>query len=300
MNTTGQTVNPTPDGASIGELVLNGMGSLSSAERRVARALLAAYPIAGLETVAKLASRANVSGPTVVRFVAKLGFGGYPEFQEALHEEVHARISSPANLLPRQPIDRDGVLASIEAEAHNAIGRTFAQLPRDEFQRALDLLADGSRTALFTGGRYSQVLAFTLFENLHSMRPRCRLVGSGPVPRLDELIDVKRGDVVAVFDFRRYQPATLAFARGAAARGAAIVLITDPWLSPIASVAECVLPASVDAASPFDSFVPAMAVIEAIVAGVSLILGPKVEARFEQLDAARSVADQLPDGSALS
>jgi hypothetical protein len=40
-----------------------------------------------------------------------------------------------------------------------------------------------------------------------------------------------------------------------------------------------------------------MAVIEAIVAGVSLILGPKVEERFEQLDAARSVADQISDGS---
>ena len=46
--------------------------------------LLASYPIAGLESVARFAERAHVSPPTVTRFITKLGFRGYPEFQETL------------------------------------------------------------------------------------------------------------------------------------------------------------------------------------------------------------------------
>src|SRR2546428_11011561 len=79
----------------VGELVRQRLDSLSPAERRLARALLASYPIAGLESVARFAERAGVSPPTVTRFITKLGFRGYPEFQEALRHEVHARVSSP-------------------------------------------------------------------------------------------------------------------------------------------------------------------------------------------------------------
>ena len=65
--------------------------SLTNAERRAARALLARYPTAGMETVAHFAERAGVSGPTILRFIAKLGFEGYADFRSALREELEAQ-----------------------------------------------------------------------------------------------------------------------------------------------------------------------------------------------------------------
>ena len=56
------------------------LGRLTPTERRPALALLANYPVAGLETVAQFAARANVSGPTILRLIAKLGFDSYPNF----------------------------------------------------------------------------------------------------------------------------------------------------------------------------------------------------------------------------
>src|ERR1051325_6002989 len=79
----------------VGELVRQRLDSLSPAERKLARVLLASYPIAGLESVARFAERAGVSAPTVTRFITKIGFRGYPEFQEQLRQEVQARLSSP-------------------------------------------------------------------------------------------------------------------------------------------------------------------------------------------------------------
>jgi DNA-binding MurR/RpiR family transcriptional regulator len=63
------------------------MPQFTPSERRVARALLANYPVAGLSTVADLAGLASVSSPTVLRLLARLDFTSFAEFQRALRDE---------------------------------------------------------------------------------------------------------------------------------------------------------------------------------------------------------------------
>jgi Transcriptional regulators len=58
---------------SIAETIRQGLGLLTPTERKPALALLANYPVPGLEPVAQFAKRAGVSGPTILRLVAKLG-----------------------------------------------------------------------------------------------------------------------------------------------------------------------------------------------------------------------------------
>lgn len=74
------------------------LGELSPAERKVGRVMLAGYPAAGFETIATIAERAAVSAPTVLRFVGRLGFRGYPDFQAALRTELDERSASPLSL----------------------------------------------------------------------------------------------------------------------------------------------------------------------------------------------------------
>src|SRR5947208_10075673 len=93
--TTGARSPPHAGPATLADRVVASMASLSDAERRAARALLARYPTTGMETVALFADRARVSGPTILRFVAKLGFAGYPEFRRALREEMEAQAENP-------------------------------------------------------------------------------------------------------------------------------------------------------------------------------------------------------------
>src|ERR1700752_828757 len=115
----------------VGELVRQHQASLSPAERKLARVLLASYPIAGLESVARFAERAGVSPPTVTRFITKLGFRGYPEFQEALRQEVQARLSSP---LARYAVDDSG------APAGSAVGEAL-DASRHNLQATFDLVS---------------------------------------------------------------------------------------------------------------------------------------------------------------
>ena len=64
-------------------------------------ALLRQYPVAGLETVARLADAAETSGPTVLRLVTRLGFDGFALFQQALLGDVADRTASPLIQLDR-------------------------------------------------------------------------------------------------------------------------------------------------------------------------------------------------------
>src|SRR3954469_7495861 len=73
---------------------------LTPAELRVAQTLLGDYPAAGLQPIARLADAANVSPPTVLRLVTKLGFDGYPRIQAALRAELSARTSGPLHDYP--------------------------------------------------------------------------------------------------------------------------------------------------------------------------------------------------------
>ncbi len=86
---------------------------------------------------------------------------------------------------------------------------------------------------------------------------------------------------------RRYQKDTIALTRAAKARGATIVLVTDPWLSPIADIADHVLTVDVEAPSPYDSMVPCVALVEGLVAAVVAKMGKTTRRRIAHLESLR-------------
>jgi DNA-binding MurR/RpiR family transcriptional regulator len=262
------------------------MDELSTAERKVARTLLATYPAAGLESAADLAKRAKVSTPTVLRFVTRLGYEGYPDFQRVLIHEVHERMGSPLEQFDEQEARRSGqqFLPYVASTFVTTVKDTFDHIPRHDFLRAVELLADGRHRLRLVGGRFSHVLAEYLAAHLHIVRGDVVCLSAGDMSRAGALLDASRRDVFVIFDYRRYQPSTFELAGTAAAAGATIVLLTDQYLSPIADIAEAVLPARVDAPSPFDSLVPAMALVESLVAGVSDKLGPAARKRVRHLE----------------
>ena len=271
----------------VGEVVRQRLDSLSPAELRLARVLLASYPIAGLESVARFAERASVSPPTVTRFITKLGFRGYPEFQESLRREVQSRLSSPLARYRDEP-KRDSVVNdALEVSTHN-LRATLGLLSDRDVKEAVKLLADVRRRIMILGGRVSAPLARYLAGQLHLLRPGVGLVDAERSAPAQQLIDMRKTDVLIVFDYRRYQPDTIECARVASSRGCDVILFTDPWLSPASAFARQVLVTSVETVGPFDSLVGAMAVVEALIAAVLGELGARAEMRMQSLERLRA------------
>ncbi|WP_051342197.1 MurR/RpiR family transcriptional regulator [Pseudonocardia spinosispora] len=276
----------TPITATVAERTRRGLAQLSHSELKVARALLAAYPAAGLETVAQFAKRAHVSAPTVLRFLTQLGFGNYREFQDTLIREVHEEMGSPLRQITAAdggPGERGGTSAAAKHYSE-VLTSSFDALPDAEFDRAVALLSDPRMHLHLLGGRFSQVLADYLAFHLVLIRSSVRGVPEAELERMTMLLELGQRDVLVLFDYRRYDQEMVLFAHEAAARGAHVVLFTDPWMSPIAQVAEIVLPSRVEAPSPFDSLVPAMAVVETVVAAVTEELGEAARTRLRAIE----------------
>jgi DNA-binding MurR/RpiR family transcriptional regulator len=286
--------------ASIAEKIRQRLGDLSPSERRVARTLLTGPPTIGLESSVRLARFAGVSGPTVSRFIAQLGFSSYAAFQRALHEEIAARVMSPIEVYRlHQEADRSAdVLGASARSLGEAVAASVSGLDPQEFRRAVSLLADGGRQVLVTGGWFSQLLAGYLHSVLRELRAGVRLVGPSASDRAGAIADVGKRDTLVAFDFRRYERDTLEIAKAAHAAGARILLVTDPWLSPVADIADAVLTAQVTGPAPFQSLTPALAVAETLITSAVDALGEPGRDRFVRFgEIAELWVHPWPDGA---
>ena len=262
------------------------LSELTHAERKVARTLMADYPVGGLDPVAKLAAAAGVSPPTVVRLVAKLGFDGYAEFQQSLKSEVSVRLSSPLQMHAERPgAGREGALPRAERLLCDGIRSSFARLPPGEFEQAVRLLADPRRSVTLIGGRFSTMLAEYLAAHLRILRSRVQVLSAAGPDRVSSMLDVGRRDVLVAFDYRRYQHDTVRLAVTAKDQGATLVAFTDPYLSPLAARADVILTSSVASPSPFDALTPAVALVEAMISALVDRLGDAPRSRMARYDA---------------
>ncbi|MBO1901804.1 MurR/RpiR family transcriptional regulator [Leucobacter weissii] len=281
----------------LAEVLKKSYEGLSPAERRVSRALLADYPVAGLEPVNRLAERANVSAPTVLRLLSKLGIGSYPDMQKMLHGEIAARTSSPATMYGQSDATRDGAADHSQRVIEQGIAATFSGLAVEDFSSIVMLLATTKRRVWTTGGRFSRLLAEYLSMHLRHLRPNVTHVPTSQQERAFALLDIGAKDVVVAFDYRRYQESTVEFMRQSKAQKATTVLITDPWLSPAARHSDYLLSNAVAAASPFDSITPGFALVETLIASLVDALGIDPVDRVRRYDA---IEDLLNDQSSTA
>ncbi len=267
----------------LSEKIRQRLGGLSPSGRRVALALLSGPPTIGLESSARLAQHAGVSGMTVSRFVAQLGYPSYAAFQSALRDEIAARVMSPAEVYRHHQVAHSSgdLVSASAATAVDSVVHSVLQLSPADFQRATSLLADTGRRVLAFGGWFSYLLASYLAAVLQQIRPHVRAVPPVASERAAALAEIGKKDVAVVFDFRRYEEDTLELARVAHTASARIVLITDPWLSPVTETADAVLRAQISGPSPFASLTPTLAVVETLITAVTDALGEEGQRHME-------------------
>src|SRR5690606_22364879 len=136
-----------------------------------------------------------------------------------------------------------------------------ARIPNSEFEAVCALLARGRGGCHLFGGRFTDAIAAYMEAHLRLIRPGVRRLDGRPASRADQLLDIRAGDVVVVFDVRRYDPQLLETAAGLAARRAVLVLVTDGWLSPVARHAKLVLPCETGVDRIWDSNLALFAIV---------------------------------------
>ncbi|RDD61934.1 MurR/RpiR family transcriptional regulator [Ferruginivarius sediminum] len=277
--------------STVAEVLRSQFNTLTRAERQLADVLLAHYPVAGLSSITGLAKKAQVSTPTVARLVKKIGFSGYPDFQASLRSELEATISSP---IAKHDQWAEGapdthILNRFAEASMTNLQRTLSRLDTDRFDAVAGLLADPERGIYLAGGRITHSLAEYLFTHLQVIRGGVTLATShaGSWPHI--LLNMQEGDVLIVFDVRRYENNLVRFAELASERGVIVVLFTDQWGSPTAKHARHVFSCRIEAPSAWDSSVVMMMISEALIAAVENL---RWEATRERMNDLETLFDQ--------
>jgi DNA-binding MurR/RpiR family transcriptional regulator len=268
---------------------------LTPAEHKAARVLLDNYPLIGLESLGKVAASAKVSHPTVLRFVNKLGYDGYPAFQSALRTELKSRLQSPLSKKTKHDLrgDAPDFLQNFADTICSNVQQGIGSLPRQQFESVLAMLADPSQSIYLLGGRITDAIAQYFYMHLRVLRSGVNQITGPSISWPDYLFDLDSTKRLIVFDVRRYQPDVIQFAQEAARRDCRVVLFTDQWLSPIASVAKDVFIAHIDVPSNWDSMSAMMAQVEALIAALNYRDWPRLEPRMQEHEAVRMHYQQI-------
>jgi DNA-binding MurR/RpiR family transcriptional regulator len=279
----------------VAEMIRRRLEQLTPMERNAAVILLGNYPVPGLQTVAQFAKQADVSNPTILRLIAKLGFNAYADFQQRLRDELEARLRSPLTK-DVSPLDGKGLgelpsFAKYWQSLSSAMAASMHLIRPSEFDGAIALLADGGRPVTILGGRLTSSLALQAYLHLRELRSGVTLIDSQTATWPEHLLDVSPSHTYLMFDIRRYQNDVVRMGQEAASRGAKIILVTDEWLSPLSAVAEHVFALRTAVNSNWDSFAPISALIEAMIARLSTLRWPEVKARMEELESIRRNLD---------
>jgi DNA-binding MurR/RpiR family transcriptional regulator len=215
---------------------------LQPAEQRVAATVLDDPAAAASLSIQALATQANTSTATVLRFCRSVGAEGYPQLRLALAGAAAAE----AALEPQQPagdIDAadslDQVIAKIVHNEARALAETGAQLDRFALRTAVDAIA-GARRIDVVGIGASGLVALDLQQKLH----RIGLMAFGWTDVHAALTAVALtgpSDVLVAISHSGTTTDVLEPVALATARGATTVGLTNFGGSPLATAAGVVL-----------------------------------------------------------
>jgi DNA-binding MurR/RpiR family transcriptional regulator len=252
------------------QLVADRRDDLTPAERRVAEVVVSDPESVAFGTVASIARMAGASGATVVRLAARLGYDGFGALQDAVQADLARRLR-PATERIREPSPGDTVGRVLQASLE-AVHGTLDVVDRAAFAAAVARLARRSSAVWIVCGDASDGIGRHAVDGLAMLRPGVQRVGGSPVRVAALSARVASGDVVVALDLRRYDRWLLDWVERAAAAGAGLVVLTDSAVSPLARAAregDQVFVVAAESAGPFDTYVGALALFDALIAGVA-------------------------------
>ena len=262
------------------------MDELTPSERQVASVLLKDYPVAGLQSITRLASASAVSTPTVIRMARKLGFDGFVDMQEALREELAAQIKKPISKHDawHEEAGQEHTINRFAGAVTANLRHTLERLDMATFDAVAALLADAARPVYLAGGRITRSNADYFYNHLQIIRPNVSLLSQSANVWPQYLLDMNDASVLILFDIRRYEKDLQKLASLARERGSTIILFTDQWGSPIGKLADHSFNVMVEAPSAWDSTIAIMFIVEALIAEVQNNSWDSTRERIEELE----------------
>lgn len=257
----------------------------SSAERAVARHIIANYTTLPFETAQSLADKAGVSEITVGRFARKLGYRNFKalksELRDSSSEAIPWLIGDELAEFVRSERAPDGLEASLQREIHS-LAEVHKLTETPAWKEAAALLAR-SRTVHVAGFQTERGIAMLLANHLQFMRDGVRLVDLTAGNYADVFASEDEDRCLVVIDIRRYSRQSYLIAEQASQHGVPLIVLTDKFCDWAPRFTPLVIAVPTQTGMFWSSPVALVCAVNLMVNSVIKAIGPAVEQRLEKL-----------------
>lgn len=189
-------------------------------------------------TTRELGEAAGVSEATVVRFVDRLGYKGYPEFIRDLREYVDTQLT----LIDRVALTRvngetaERVYRVVDEEISN-LREFYENVSFETIARAARMLLD-SKHVYVIGSRLSYTFAYYLGWSLTKIRGHVRILRGSDSTCIDWLTIAPQECLVVIFATSRYPNELIRLARLVRRQGQSLLVVSDSSSCPVNQFAD--------------------------------------------------------------
>ena len=184
-------------------------------------------------TTKELAQTCQVSEATVVRFVSRLGYKGYSEFQQALRDVVDTELTM---------LDRTD-LSSMQAPGSDRLGRVVFEemenlklfletVDTDALRKIVDLL-EKPNAVYVVGSRLSFTFAYYLGWSLTKIRSKVHILKGSDSTTIDWLTNASPESLVVIIATTRYPNELIRLGKMVRRLGQTLIVIADSSLCPL-------------------------------------------------------------------
>jgi DNA-binding MurR/RpiR family transcriptional regulator len=259
---------------------------LTQGDRRVADHLLRTYPTGLLESASSIAHTLDLHVSTVTRFFPKIGYASIREANRDVRGSLEFLMASPmARVRERALTGEKALVQTVQRLDLENIQETFKDLSFADVRGFLELLLDRKRSVYVFGARKHFALCFYAFIQLNGVRENVFLAPTGNFYVADLLTRVRAGDVLWLFDFRRYPRIGNTVAAYFKRVGGQVVLFTDSPMAPVTPLADRRFVIATRGASSFDSYTAGMSLVNVFLAEYIRRAARWVRKRYEVQEA---------------
>lgn len=259
--------------------------TLSPALQQIAKYVLDHPNEVVTSSMRTVGTHAGAPPSTLVRFAQHLGYEGWPQFKQAVAQEMglgpEAYGERARSLLGRAS---DKTLADEIFEVHHANLDATERQSSSGLAKVATLLEKAGAVHA-AGFRACFPIAFSFVYVYRLFRNSVHLVdGQGGSLEMQQRAMVK-GDALVVISFTPYSREALQVAEAAKAAGCKVVALTDSEASPLSLVADATLLFSIHSPSFFPSISSGLALTEALMELLASRAGKPVVQRIEKAEA---------------
>ncbi|MEG2185353.1 MAG: MurR/RpiR family transcriptional regulator [Cloacibacillus sp.] len=261
-------------------------GILSPKQLQLAMYIEKNYMSLAYITMTELASLADVSETTVVRFVSQLGYNGFPDFMAALRKEVDS-TSKPKTSMDKFDLEHkkytfpDDTCQAIFTLEMQVMRDTLSKIDTKKHQKAVDMIFDAPAIIILGCGANkccSQALGFAL-QVIH---PKVQIIEKLGLSEAAIINDMPEGTVCIAFTTPRYPKETQEILGIIKNKNFKIIGISNSILAPIVQYSDIFFQIPVKYVTFIDTNAAFMALIHSLTFGLHLKDKRKIKQRIEE------------------